>query len=139
MLKHRQTGGFMKRGTFLIGLVLLPLQGWASVPLAPFMAPKPIQDLANPFASSPETATMEWGCPVADVVKAGSRAEALQKMKKECMDEVRRAATDRPNVVDVIQTSVIFPDIEISELPEGYQLRGTFFLETLVLQRLSPR
>lgn len=90
------------------------------------------------FSSSSETATMEWGCPVSDLVQASSQAEAMHLIKAECMEEARRAAINRPNVLDVIQTSVIWPDIQVQATEEGFELSGTFFLETLVLQKAQP-
>ncbi len=96
-----------------------------------------LQNIPSRFATSSKTATLEWGCPVADVVRAKSKADAMRMMRAECMEQVKRAATNKPEVVDVINTSIIWPDVEVSEQDGIYSLKGTFFLETLVLQRLN--
>jgi hypothetical protein len=85
--------------------------------------------------SSSETHVIEWGCPVSENVRAHSRSEAIQKIGKECMEEARQAAHQKADVFDVIKTSLIWPDVEVSESNKGYHLNGTFFLETLVLER----
>jgi hypothetical protein len=87
------------------------------------------------FLSSSKTYRLEWGCPVSEMVPAKNRAEALQKIEKECRAEVAREAELKPEVLDVLQTSVIWPDVNIKEADGGFYLHGTFFLETVVLQK----
>jgi len=80
---------------------------------------------------------MEWGCPVSDLVKAKNRAEALEKIGQECLVEARKAATDNPSVFEVITASVIWPDVSVSKEKGGFRLKGTIFLETLVLKNAA--
>jgi len=116
-------------------LVSLPLTVWASLSTQ-FKSPTP-QDLPVPFPllSAPKTATYEWGCPVAEVVSAETGADALDKIKKECMEEAKNAARQKPGVSDVIKISVIVPDVMVSKHSRGFYLKGTFFLETVVFQQ----
>ena len=118
------------------GLLMLPAIGWGSL--------GETQEIGNSlniinipaiFTTSSYISIFEWGCPVAEVVEAHSGAEALQKIGQECMDEARNAASKKPGVFDVIQVSIIVPDIHISESKDGFYLKGTFFLETLVLKQ----
>lgn len=118
-------------------MLFIPMVAQASL-VAPLKPEITYEEMPAQFSSSSETTTMEWGCPVSEVVEASSKDEALHKIKHECMEEARRAAISRPNVLDVIQTNVIWPDIQIQPTNNGYQLSGTFFLETLVLQRARP-
>ena len=86
-------------------------------------------------ASFSKPTTIEWGCPVAEVVSAKSATEAMDKIQKECLDQVRRSAYEKPDVLDVLHASVIWPDVDVVPAIGGYSLTGTFFLETLVLQK----
>ena len=124
----------MKKMIFLTILGLFPLMAGAHSlrELSPTQIPLP--SIPTKFTSSSETAVMEWGCPVSEVVRAKSSAEAVEKIGKECILEAKRAANSKPGVFEVIETSVIWPDIAVSEVPNGFHLNGTFFLETLVLQ-----
>lgn len=116
-----------------VSLVLAPSL-WAGLKTPPV---KVEYDLAIPsmFTSSSETTTLEWGCPVSEVIHARTPSEAIQKITNECIEEVQRAAHEKPEVYHVIQTSVIWPDVNVSEAKDGFFLRGTFFLETLVLRK----
>ena len=100
--------------------------------------PAPTPSLSNAqtaYLHPSRMISIEWGCPVADVVRAKSPSEAVEKISKECRETVAKAASEKPNVVDVIKTSVIWPDVAVSRSADGYSLTGTFFLETVVLER----
>ncbi|MFN0117257.1 MAG: hypothetical protein ACKVQC_03055 [Elusimicrobiota bacterium] len=86
------------------------------------------------FESPLETKTFEWGCPVSELVLAVSPAEAIQKISDECIKTAHVAANSKKGVFDVIKTAVIYPDVDVSQSENGYYLKGTFFLETMVLQ-----
>lgn len=89
--------------------------------------------LPQQFVTGSQTSTFEWGCPVSEVVEAMSSTEAVDKIGRECIEEARRAASEKPGVFDVIRVSVIVPDVQVSKADKGFFLNGTFFLETLVL------
>lgn len=126
----------MKRWLLLLVTIAIPASSWAALNLPPMPGIPETADLLK-FSSFSETQTLEWGCPVADKVAATSRDEALQKVRSECMEEAQRAAASKPDVMDVIQTKVIWPDINVLELADGYHLSGTFFVETTVVQRTA--
>jgi hypothetical protein len=86
------------------------------------------------FLSSSKTESLEWGCPVADVVKAKTTAEAMAQIGQACMDDVRKAAKEKPGVFDVIRVSVVWPDVQISSTRDGLKMEGTIFLETVVMK-----
>jgi hypothetical protein len=124
----------MKRLVLLL-VTLLPVQGWASIGAIPESA-NPLRTGAE-FSTFSETRTLEWGCPVADRISAASQDEAIQQVRLECLEEAHRAAASKPEVVDVLQTKVVWPDVHVLELSDGYHLSGTFFLETTVVQRMT--
>lgn len=86
------------------------------------------------FSAISRTETLEWGCPVADVVEAENPNQALHKIKEECIEQVRKAAALKPGVFDVLETNVIWPDVRSSHDQGRIHLKGTIFLETLVLR-----
>lgn len=122
----------MKKWTFVLMTLMAPALTHA------LTLTQPIAELSfnipNRFLSSSKTSTYEWGCPVSEVIAARSSQEALQIVGRECMEEARRAANEKPGVLDVIRVSVIVPDVNVSKANQGFMLRGTFFLETLVLR-----
>ncbi|MCB4757074.1 MAG: hypothetical protein LHV69_08640 [Elusimicrobia bacterium] len=123
--------------TLIAAITLSPLLAWGKTtvihqPLGPHELSIPAR-----FASSSETAVMEWGCPVSELVEAASSADAIQKIGESCMAEAKRAATEKPEVFDVIRVSVILPDVDVSKEKNGFYLEGTFFLETLVLKGMG--
>ena len=124
----------MKKALLTILVLLLPVVAGATK--RPFLKHQRIQkgDIPIQFMSSSETAILEWGCPVSEIVEARSQAEALHQISTECMEEATRQATNHPGVFEVIKADVIWPDITITKEIRGYRLEGTFFLETLVLQ-----
>jgi hypothetical protein len=69
------------------------------------------------------------------VVAAESGAEAVNKIKMECIEEAKKAAKSKPGVSDVIKISVIVPDVLVSKHAQGFYLQGTFFLETVVFKQ----
>lgn len=126
----------MKRFLLLL-LTVAPTLGWAG--LSQSISVSPLDDHRMNLTAYSETKTLEWGCPVADRISADNQQEAIQQIKTECLQEAQCAAASKPEVVDVIQTKVIWPDVRVLELSDGYQLTGTFFLETTVVQRVSAR
>jgi hypothetical protein len=122
----------MKKLMLLAALV--PAIGWASTTKP--VTHDPVQTYSK-FSSFSETRTLEWGCPVADRISATSQAEALLQVRQECMEEAHRAAASKPEVMDVLQTKVIWPDVHVLELSDGFHLTGTFFVETTVVQRMA--
>ena len=128
----------MKKSILVIAVILMPgLSGATMVMPQGFQA---IQAPALPpsLSAYSKTATLEWGCPVADTVVASTQAEAVQKIRTECVEQVSKAASKKPGVMNVLDTRVVYPDIQVSELTDGFHLEGTFFLETVVLQRSKP-
>ncbi|MCB4757168.1 MAG: hypothetical protein LHV69_09125 [Elusimicrobia bacterium] len=119
----------------LIFLVTLPWSCWASLNTKIYSSGPKDMPLPFPLLSAPKTATYEWGCPVSEVVSANSGAEAIDKIKKECMEEAKKAARLKPGVSDIIKISVIVPDVLVSKHERGFYLKGTFFLETVVFQQ----
>jgi hypothetical protein len=95
---------------------------------------KPNIDIPNRFISSSKTDTLEWGCPISDTIEAASSADAIQKMGQVCMDDVRKAAIEKPGVFEVIRISILWPDVAVSQAEGRYRLEGTIFLETLVMK-----
>ena len=124
----------MKKLLLSVLIGLLPLSASATkLSLNPSLHINRV-DIPAQFATSSETEIMEWGCPVSEVVKANSGAEALEKIGKECVEVAKQAANEKPGVFEVIEASVIWPDVVISKDEGGFRLSGTFFLETLVLR-----
>src|SRR5690349_10823270 len=108
------SGGPMK--TAALAVLMLSL---APVARATHTAGKPAipkESLAIPhrFQLASETEKIHWGCPLQDVFEARSGEEALQKARMLCMEEVERAAVSKPHVSEVLQTSVIWPDVVVS-------------------------
>src|SRR5258706_5392691 len=91
-------------------------------------------EIPKKFTSPSETDVLEWGCPISEVVHAKSSEEAMERIGASCMDDVKQAAILKPGVFDVIDVSVMWPDIQVSETYNGYKLEGTLFLETLVMK-----
>lgn len=125
----------MKRLMLILATLTVPALTWASLSSSPAL--RPTTENQAEFSSFSKTATLEWGCPVADRIFADSQAEALQKVKTECLEQASQAAASKPEVMDVIQTKVVWPDVHVLELSDGYHLSGTFFLETTVVQRMT--
>jgi hypothetical protein len=126
----------MKKLILLLAAIVAPALGWASVGM-PNLGMPPVPQNHAEFSSFSKTTTLEWGCPVADHITASSQAEALQKVRTECVEQAHQAAASKPEVMDVIQTKVVWPDVHVLELSDGYHLSGTFFLETTVVQRMA--
>jgi len=120
-------------------LIIIPLSLLSMVAMATTVLPtRSTLHKSNPiparFSSSAETAVYEWGCPVNEMVEAETSVQAMDKIGEECMREARGAAHEKPDVDDVIKVSVILPDVDVSKGHHGFFLKGTFFLETLVLK-----
>ena len=128
----------MKKTLLFLSLISLPLGGFASIPAPQRQAALQKPDLPASLTAYSKTATLQWGCPVSDKVAAASQDEALQKIRTECVEEVSKAASEKPGVMNVLKTRVVWPDVRVSQLQDGFQLEGTFFLETLVVQKSAP-
>lgn len=122
----------------VVAAFLLPGAAGATLVTPDPAAAMAVPDLPPALSSYSRTATLEWGCPVSDQVTAASQDEAVSKIRSECMDEVSRAAARKPGVMNVLDTRVVYPDIEVHVVENGFRLEGTFFLETVVLQRSTP-
>lgn len=94
--------------------------------------------LTSQFSTAGAASTYEWGCPVSEVVSASTGAEALNIIGQECMAEAKQAASLKPGVFDVINVSIIAPDVYVTEATKGFFLNGTFFVQTIVLEGLKP-
>jgi len=126
----------MKRLMLILATLIVPALSFATLTSQPD-AVRPIDDDRAAFTSFSKTSTLEWGCPVADRVFASSKAEAISQVRRECLEQAHNAAAKKPEVVDVLQTKVVWPDVQVLELADGYHLSGTFFLETTVVERMT--
>ena len=124
----------MKKTLLILLFTVAPSIGFSLNTLNTSTFKPNLNNIPQKFASSSKTDTLEWGCPIADVVQAQSSAEAIDQLGKACMEDVKKAAVEKPGVFDVINVSVIWPDLQISHTKEGYKLEGTIFLETLVMK-----
>jgi hypothetical protein len=124
----------MKKLILILASMTLSIGAMATTVVPKSSKPTFNSSIPARFSSSSETLTYEWGCPVSEVVEAASGADALQKISRECIEEARRAATEKPGVFEVIKVSVIVPDVNVTPHAQGFKLQGTFFLETLVLK-----
>ena len=126
----------MKNALFLLLAVLLvPLSGPRSAVTTPSAPISPWGAVPLHTQTIGETAVLEWGCPVAEWVHAKNGAAALKTVSEACVDEVRQAAAEKPDVSDVIRVSVTWPDLAVEPSRTGFYLSGTLFLETLVFKR----
>ncbi len=123
----------MKKTLLMILLAMTPNLGFSLNTLNTNYLKQDINNIPIHFASSQKTDTLEWGCPIADVVQAKSSADAIDQLGRACMEDVKKAAIEKPGVFDVINVSVVWPDLKVSQTHEGYKLEGTIFLETMVM------
>lgn len=124
----------MKTRLMFLTVVLIPVLAQAS-----YIGPSRQMGLKEPaiparHATNYQTSTIEWGCPVMDVVQASSDQEAIRKVQEQCIEATRSEIKNKPGILDIINISVVFPDIDSTPQNGGYLLKGTFFLETLVLK-----
>lgn len=126
----------MKKTLLIALLALTPNLGF-SMGTMKTNAFNPDLKIPNKYASSSKTESLEWGCPIADVVQASTTEEAINQLGKACMEDVKKAAIEKPGVFDVIKVSVVWPDLQVSQTKEGIKLEGTIFLETLVMKGLE--
>jgi hypothetical protein len=125
----------MKKITYLLLLTMLvPVSAKASNVMTNNGFDSKYMSVPTALKSSSETESLQWGCPVADVVSAENTQDAMAKIGQACMEDVRKAATEKPGVFDVIRVSVVWPDVQISSTRDGFKLEGTIFLETLVMK-----
>src|SRR5882672_4010022 len=116
-------------------LTLLSMAGAAQANISKTTANNQYKfDVPHRFSSSSDTDTMEWGCPISEVIHAKTTEEAMERIGASCMEDVKQAAIEKPGVFDVINVSVIWPDVKVSQTLNGYKLEGTLFLETLVMK-----
>jgi hypothetical protein len=123
-----------KLALMLVSMVLLPVRVFAFNFTPDNSISNKHIDIPTRFSSSSETTTIEYGCPVMDVVEAKSSEEALQMIGSICMEAAKAEVVKKPGVFDVINVSVVWPDVKISEANGTYSLTGTVFLETLIMQ-----
>jgi len=128
----------MKKTSLILAVIMIPaLTSAMTVPSIPAFNPMNLSVPAH-LSTSSETATVQWGCPVEETVRANTKEEAMLLISKACMAEARKQVVKKPGVFDVIQVSVVWPDVNVtSEKNNGYFLQGTFFLETLVLKSMG--
>ena len=118
---------------------LMPLAGMAALRSNPAQAP--ILGIPAQFITTGETKTLEWGCPINnELVEAENRKSALNQLVSQCLEQASRAAELKPEVLAVLQASVIAPDLAFHEERKGlHMVNGTIFLETVVSMVRSPR
>lgn len=127
----------MKKIGLFFSMILVPSMMMAlSKPTVRAINPEKLQ-IPTSFTTSGQTSIVQWGCPVMEVISAKNQAEAIQILSEACMNEARKEVVKKPGVFDVIKVSVIWPDINVSAQSDGFLLKGTFFLETLVLKTRS--
>jgi hypothetical protein len=93
----------------------------------------PSLSIPDQFLTSSHTKSAEWGCPVNDIVKAGSKAAAVKEIENECQREILKAVQNTPNTKSVISIKTIWPDLQIRENAGEYHMTGTIFFETLAM------
>lgn len=124
----------MKRFVGLIALIVLPLTSYGFSRIPSRNVHYDNLSIPTRFHSSGQTAMLEWGCPVSELVSATTPAEAITHVENGCRLEVSKAALQKPDVLEIIQTNAIWPDLIVSEEQGKFKLQGTFFFETLVLR-----
>ncbi len=123
----------MKKTLLVLSLMMVPSLGFSLNTLNNNNFKPDFNKIPTHFASAERTESLEWGCPIAEVIQASSSAEAIDRLGKACMEDVKKAAIEKPGVFDVINVSVIWPDLKVSQTNEGFKLEGTIFLETMVM------
>lgn len=123
----------MKKLLYIILIAIAPSTGYALNTLN-FSTNIDNHEIPSRFLSSEKTESLQWGCPIAEEIDAQTTIQAMEKIGQACMDDVRKAATEKPGVFDVINVSVVWPDVQISKTTRGYKMEGTIFLETLVMK-----
>ncbi len=122
----------------IFAAIFMPAFASATLMAPGIMKSAPPPELPAALSSYSRTATLQWGCPVADNVVAESPDQAVQKIRSECIEQVSREAARKPGVMTVLDTHVVYPDIKVEPMSDGFRLQGTFFLETVVLQQKKP-
>ena len=123
----------MKKWLGLVAVLLIPVMASAAITETNFKIEAPQNE--GLFAGSFQTATIQWGCPISDTLNVKTKAEALQQLRDECLSQAAQAASQKADVIDVIQTSMIYNDVRFAESSSGLQANGTMFLETIVRTR----
>lgn len=123
----------MKKVLYFILLTIMPATGYSLNTLNNNAFSKP-SDIPSRFLSSEKTESLQWGCPIAETIEAETSSLAMEKIGQACMDDVRKAAAEKDGVFDVINVSVVWPDVQVSKTTQGFKMEGTIFLETLVMK-----
>ncbi|MCG3203356.1 MAG: hypothetical protein KCHDKBKB_00012 [Elusimicrobia bacterium] len=91
-------------------------------------------DIPIQFSTSGETKTLDWGCPIDnEQVEGENKKSVVNQLISQCIEQVSRAAKSKPDVIAVLQASVIAPDLAIQEERKGlHRVNGTIFLQTIV-------
>jgi hypothetical protein len=94
-----------------------------------------IQSVPDRFTASSDTESVQWGCPMKkEAIRARTSAEALAQASAECRQEVEQAAWAKPNVSEVLRTSMVWPDVTVSREGDSFVIDGTLFYETILLK-----
>ncbi len=121
----------MKKVLLLILTLLLPIAARASRPVGQMA--KPELDVPYEFSTSGETRRIEYGCPISNEVIEGTKKAVLNQLISECAEQIKTEAQSKPEVVAVIQTSLIAPNVTFQQTNGKQQVNGTLFFEAAVL------
>ena len=127
----------MKKAALFTITLLMPLAAMASR-LTDTVSYQPEDiDITAHFSMTGETKTLEWGCPIDnEQVEFDNKKAVLNRLISECLEQVSRAAEEKPEVAAVLQASVIAPNVFIND--QG-TVNGTIFLQTVVSLVRSPQ
>ncbi len=129
----------MKKFIFILTTAMIPFSILSAsfTPSLKMIKKAGSDEIPDRFMTSSKTSRVEWGCPVDELVNANTKAEAMGIIEGQCREQVRRAANGKEDVMDVISTQLLWPDVQVTPAKGGFLLVGTFFLETLVLHRAT--
>ncbi len=127
----------MKKTLFFTLTILMPMAAMASRLTYPTSYEPKDADISAQFSMTGETKTLEWGCPIDnEQVEDENKKAVFTRLISECLEQVSRAAEEKPEVAAVLQASVIAPNIFIND--QG-TVNGTIFLQTVVSLVKSPQ
>jgi hypothetical protein len=127
----------MKKVALFSISILMPLAAMASRLDNPASYQPKDLDIPAHFSMTGETKTLEWGCPIDnEQVEFDNKKAVLNRLISECLEQVSRAAEEKPEVAAVLQASVIAPNVFIND--QG-NVNGTIFLQTVVSLVKSPQ
>ncbi len=124
----------MKKTLIFLTAIAMPLQFVSAV----FQKSVPMEttlSIPDQFLTSPNTKTSEWGCPVNDHIVAGSKAAAVEEIKSVCEKEILKAAQNTPGTKHIISIETIFPDLDIRQTGDGFNMTGTIFFKILASRK----